>query len=127
MILHYLRQEHRSVPGNENFFIIKNTGLGRVMQLDAFDRRQCDVVLAPLLIGEEETDDEDLADDEILERIRQLDERKRTLNERRAQRQAGQAEVIDLVEVLNGEQINQEENEEEAELAEQNQDAGENN
>ena len=97
------------------------------MQLDAFDRRQCDVVLAPLLIGEEETDDEDLADDEILERIRQLDERKRTLNERRAQRQAGQAEVIDLVEVLNGEQINQEENEEEAELAEQNQDAGENN
>ena len=54
------------------------------------------------MIGEEETDDEDLADDEIVEKIRQLDERKRTLNERRAQLQAGQAEVIDLVEVVDG-------------------------
>ena len=127
LILYFIRTEIRSVPGNESFYIIKNTGLGRVMQLDALDRKQCDVVLAPLLIGEEETDDEDLADDEIVEKIRQLDERKRTLNERRAQLQAGQAEVIDLVEVVDGGQGDQEEDEEDGELAEQNQDAGADN
>ena len=97
------------------------------MHLDALDRKQCDVMLAPLLIGEEETDDEDLADDEIVEKIRQLDVRKRTLNERRAQLGADQAEepnIIDLVEVVNGGQGDQEEeNEEDGELAEENQDA----
>ena len=128
LILGYLKTEHRPVPNNDSFYIIEDTLLGWVLHLDALDRKQVDTMLAPLLIGEEESDNEDLADDEIVQKIRQLDERRRTLNERRAQIQAKPAEepnIIDLVEVINGGQRDQEdeEDEEDKELAEENQDA----
>ena len=128
LILGYLKAEHRPVPNNESFFIIEDTLLGRVLHLDALDCKQVDTMLAPLLIGEGESDDEDLADDEIIEKLRQLDERRRTLNERRAQIQAEPAEepnIIDLVKVINRGQGDQEdeEDEEDKELAEENQDA----
>ena len=75
-------------------------------------------------------DDKDLADDEITEKISQLDERVRSLNQRRAHirnEPAEEPQIVDMVEVIDGDQ-GDEEDEEDEELAEENQAAnGEDN
>ena len=53
------------------------------MELEAVDRKQLDVMLAPLIIKvNTEEEEEELAADEVTERIDQLKERIRILNER---------------------------------------------
>ena len=67
--MRYMRQIHKPDPQNASFYILENTTLGTVLQLDALDRKQLDVMIAPLLIDENESEDEDLADEEIMEKI----------------------------------------------------------
>ena len=76
-------QFHNSDPENPSFYEINNTVPGNVLQLDALDRKQLDVMLAPLIIDENKSEDDKLAEDEVVERIQQLNERIRVLNERR--------------------------------------------
>ena len=123
LVLNYLKAVHKPDPDNGSFYILENTTLGQVLQLAALDRKQLDVMIAPLLVGDNNSEDEDLADIEITERIRQLDERVRSLNQRRSQITNGPAEephIVDLVEVINGGQGVEEDGEDE-ELAEENQ------
>ena len=80
-------------------------------------------MITPLLIEDDESDDEDLADDKITEKICQLDERVRSLNQRRAQirnEPAEQPQIVDMVEIIDGGQGDKEDEEDE-ELAEENQ------
>ena len=118
----YIRQVHKPDPQNASFHILENTTLGTVLQLDALDRKQLDYMLAPLLLDKYESDDEDLADDEIAAKIQQLNERIRGLDHRRHQiGQAEQPQVVDLVQVNNGE--NQDDNDRELNEENQNEDA----
>ena len=60
--------------------------LGNVMEIDAVDHKQLDVVLAPLIVEENTEDsDDNLEEDELIERINQLRERKRMLIDRQVQ------------------------------------------
>ena len=118
----YIRQVHKPDPQNASFYILEKTTLGTVLQLDALDRKQLDVMLVPLLLNEYESDDKDLADDEITEKIQQPNQTIRGLDHRR--RQVGEAEqpqIVDLVQVNNGE--NQDDNDGELDEENQNEDA----
>ena len=61
-------------------------------------------MLAPLLLDKYKSDDKDLADDEITEKIQQRNKRIRGLDHRRHQvGQAEQPQIVDIVRVNNEE------------------------
>ena len=70
LVWKYMHEFHNPDPENASFYEISGTTLGNVMELDALERKQLDVMLAPLII-KENTEDEDnkLAADEIVKRI----------------------------------------------------------
>ena len=67
LILKYMHQFHNPDLENSSFYDINGTTLGNVLQLNALDRNQLDVMLAPLLINKNtEEEDAKLAADEVV-------------------------------------------------------------
>ena len=46
LILSYMKIVHKPDLNNATFFILENTTLGQVLQLDAIDRKQIDVMIS---------------------------------------------------------------------------------